>query len=128
MGRLLGCTAAEVQADREGAAKRAVERFGCSVALKGYRTVIASPGGGPCLVNPTGNAGLASGGTGDVLTGLIGGLMAQGMAPADAAAAGVYVHGLAADIAVKSTTQRGLVARDVVHALPLAWRFLDREG
>jgi NAD(P)H-hydrate epimerase len=71
---------------------------------------------------------LASGGTGDVLTGLIGGLMAQGMAPADAAAAGVYVHGLAADIAVKSTTQRGLVARDVVHALPLAWRFLDREG
>ncbi|MBX7258723.1 MAG: NAD(P)H-hydrate dehydratase [Candidatus Hydrogenedentes bacterium] len=127
MARLMQCTATEVQADRENIAKRAAQRFACVVALKGHRTVIADPNGN-ALVNPTGNAGLASGGTGDVLAGLLGGLLAQGISPYDAALIGVYTHGLAADIAVKSTTQRGLIARDVTHALPMAWHFLEREA
>jgi len=127
IARLAQCTTAEVQADREGVAKRMAQRLGCVVALKGYRTVIAEPNGA-CLINPTGNAGLASGGTGDVLAGLLGGLLAQGLSARDAALIGVYAHGLAADIAVKSTTQRGLIARDVTHALPMAWHFLEREA
>jgi NAD(P)H-hydrate epimerase len=127
MARLAQCTTAEVQADREGVAKRMAQRLGCVVALKGHRTVIADPNGN-CLVNPTGNAGLGSGGTGDVLAGLLGGLLAQGISTYDAALIGVYAHGLAADIAVKSTTQRGLIARDVTHALPMAWHFLEREA
>ena len=80
--------------------------------LKGASTVIAAPDG-RVFVNPTGNSGLASGGTGDVLTGLIVGLMAQGMSPLDAACAGVFLHGLAADIAVQSLTEYCLAAGDL---------------
>lgn len=127
MARLASCSTASVQADRDGFARRMAQRCNCVVALKGHRTVIASPNG-DVLINPTGNAGLASGGTGDVLAGLVGGLLAQGISPHDAALIGVYTHGLAADIAVKSTTQRGLIARDVTHALPMAWQFLEREA
>jgi NAD(P)H-hydrate epimerase len=82
--------------------------------------VIAAPDG-TVYVNPTGNSGLASGGTGDVLTGLITGLMAQGMSPLDAACAGVFLHGLAADIAVQSLTEYCLAAGDLPHYLPQAF-------
>jgi NAD(P)H-hydrate epimerase len=126
MARLLGCSATEVQADREAAATEAASRFGCVVVLKGYRTVIAD-GAGAVYVNPTGNAGLAGGGTGDVLSGLIGGLMAQGMSGLHAAVLGVYVHGLAGDIAARRKTQRGMAASDVVQCVPDAWRAIERD-
>jgi ADP-dependent NAD(P)H-hydrate dehydratase / NAD(P)H-hydrate epimerase len=124
MARLLKKTTADVQRDRPAAASEATRRFQCVVVLKGHRTIIATPGG-ELFENTTGNAGLAKGGTGDVLAGLIGGLLAQGMSPRDAAILGVYVHGLAGDYAAAAKTQRGMVAMDVVHALHEAWRHLE---
>lgn len=126
MARLLGVGTADVQRDRTAAANEAVRRFGCVVVLKGHGTVVATPDG-EFFVNTTGNAGLAKGGTGDVLAGLIGGLAAQGLPLRDAAVLGVYVHGLAGDCAGAVKTQRGMVAMDVVHALPDAWRYLETE-
>lgn len=143
MARLTGLSTAGIQKDREGAAKRLAEasaafpslspsllpetrnpKPGCVVVLKGYRTVIAAPDG-RTAVNPTGNSGLASGGTGDVLAGLLGGLLAQGMAPYEAACLGVYLHGLAGDLAAEQFTARGMTAGDVIAALPQAWRALE---
>jgi len=94
--RLLGSTAARVQQDRLAAAQQLAQQFACCVVLKGSGTVIAEPGETP-LINPTGNARLATAGTGDVLAGLIGARLAQGETAFEAAAAAVYLHGLAAD-------------------------------
>ena len=94
--RLLTSTAGQVQADRLGAARQLVERFGCVVVLKGSGTVIAAPGQTPAI-NPTGNARLATAGTGDVLAGMIGARLAAGLPAFQAACEAVYQHGLAAD-------------------------------
>lgn len=95
-GRLLGCTAAQVQQDRLGAARELVQRFGCVVLLKGSGSVIAGPQRAP-LLNPTGSARLATAGTGDVLAGLLATRLATAPSAFDAAAAAAYEHGLAAD-------------------------------
>ncbi|HOZ47583.1 MAG TPA: NAD(P)H-hydrate dehydratase [Candidatus Hydrogenedentes bacterium] len=124
MARLMKSTAGEVQARRDEVAKTFAADRGCVVVLKGHRTVIAGPSG-EAYVNPTGNSGLATGGTGDVLSGLIGGLLAQGLSPLDAAVVGVYIHGLAGDIAAEACTQRGMIAGDVIAAIPEAWRRLE---
>jgi len=94
--RLLGCTAAQVQADRLAAGRELVQRSGCVVVLKGSGTVIAAPEVAP-LINPTGNARLATAGTGDVLAGMIAARIATGLPTLEAAAGAVYTHGLAAD-------------------------------
>ncbi|MCZ8295127.1 MAG: NAD(P)H-hydrate dehydratase [Hylemonella sp.] len=94
--RLLACTTAAVQADRLAAAQQLAQRFGCTVVLKGSGTVIAAPGRLP-VINPTGNARLATAGTGDVLAGLIGARLAQGESAFDAACAAVWLHGRAAN-------------------------------
>lgn len=94
--RLLGCTADTVQADRLGAARTLAARFGAVVVLKGSGSIVASPDGN-CCINASGNAALATAGTGDVLAGWIGGLWAQGLDAATAAALGVFSHGAAAD-------------------------------
>jgi hydroxyethylthiazole kinase-like uncharacterized protein yjeF len=99
--RLLGQSTLEIQQDRLRAAHALAERYRCVVVLKGSGTVIASPEG-PCALNPTGNAGLATGGTGDVLSGLLGALLAQGCATYPAALAAVYLHGLSADVLTSS--------------------------
>lgn len=119
--RLLGVTIAEVQVDRVGAARRLAEATGATVALKGARTVVAGPDG-EVVVNPTGNPGMASGGTGDVLTGIAGGLLAQGLGPVAALRAAVYLHGLAGDLAAEAGGTAGLLAGDVARALPAAIR------
>jgi NAD(P)H-hydrate epimerase len=119
--RLLGCGVAEVQADRIGSARRLAAESGAVVALKGARTVVASPDGRVTL-NPTGNPGMATGGTGDVLTGVAGGLLAQGVAPPAALGAAVYLHGLAGDLAAETRGEAGLVAGDLADALPAAIR------
>jgi len=119
MGRLLGVSTDEVQGDRLGVARRAAGELGCIMVLKGARTIIATPDG-QVRVNPTGNPGMASGGTGDVLTGMIGGLLAQGPAPFDAAAAAVFFHGLAADRAAEQKTEPCLIAGDIIDFLPSA--------
>ncbi len=95
-GRLLGCDAQQVQQDRLAASRELVRRFGCVVVLKGSGSVIAAPQRAP-LINPTGNARLATAGTGDVLSGMVAARLATGMSALDAAAGAVYAHGLAAD-------------------------------
>ena len=118
--RLLKISSAEVQGDRLGAAEKLVKRSGCVVVLKGACTIIAAPGakGAKVYFNTTGNAGLASAGTGDVLSGMIGGLLAQGYAPLTSALVAVYAHGLAADrLALKAGTV-GIVATDLLGVIP----------
>jgi NAD(P)H-hydrate epimerase len=125
-GRLLERPVAEVQADRLASARALAEASGAWVALKGAGTVVASPGGptAEVVVNPTGNPGMATGGTGDVLTGIAGGLLAQGLPPEAALRAAVYVHGLAGDLAAAERGEAGLLASDVAHAVPGALRRL----
>jgi NAD(P)H-hydrate epimerase len=94
-------------------ATRFAERHGVYLALKGARTIIAGPDG-RVFINPTGNSGMGSGGTGDVLTGLIGGFLAQQQDPLDALALGVFVHGMAGDRAADRLGQRGLLASDLL--------------
>lgn len=119
MARLLGTTARKVQSDRRGIAGRTAKRLGAMVVLKGHRTVIASPSG-RTAVNRTGNPGMATAGMGDVLTGVIAALIGQGMEPFAAARAGVYVHGLAGDLAARRVGQVSLTAGDVLETLPSA--------
>lgn len=122
--RLLGSTNAAVQGDREGAV-RALVALGAEVAvLKGHETLVASADGRVAR-NTTGGHGLAKGGSGDVVAGLIGGLIAQGMAPFDAACLGVFVHGLAGDLAQARHSARAMLARDVLAALGEAWLQLE---
>jgi NAD(P)H-hydrate epimerase len=119
MARLVGGDTATVQADRLRTARRLAAEARVVVVLKGARTVIASPDGAAAIC-PTGNPGMASGGTGDVLAGVVGGLLAQGLAPADAAALAVFAHGLAGDRVALRQGEVGLLARDVVDELPSA--------
>jgi ADP-dependent NAD(P)H-hydrate dehydratase / NAD(P)H-hydrate epimerase len=125
LGRLLDIPTAEVQADRIAAARRAAEETEAIVVLKGSLTLVAS--GRAVFVNPTGNPGMATGGTGDVLTGLIAGLLAQGLDALDATLLGVYLHGLAGDIAAGFQGEAALTAGDLIDALPEAFRELRGE-
>ncbi len=124
MSRLTGKTIAEIQASREETAAELAERFGITVVLKGKNTVIA--GDGRISVNPTGNPGMATGGTGDVLTGVIAAFAAQGADLFSASVLGTYVHGLAGDLAAEEKGFCGLIAGDVAEALPYAIRQLEK--
>ena len=117
MATLTGTSIAEVQKDRVDCARRWAAHWGVAVALKGALTVIADPGG-LVRISPFANPGLASGGTGDVLTGVIAGLMAQGLSPFDAACCGVFLHGLAAETVVRERGNTGVLASDLVERLP----------
>jgi NAD(P)H-hydrate epimerase len=119
MGRLLDLSTSEVQKKREKVALKAAQLFNCIVVLKGQHTVIADKSG-KVSVNKTGNPGMASAGMGDVLTGMIAGLAGQGIGSYDAAVWGVYLHGLAGDLAAKQKGEYGLIASDVVDKIPEA--------
>ncbi|MFH0779193.1 MAG: NAD(P)H-hydrate dehydratase, partial [Candidatus Eisenbacteria bacterium] len=119
MSRLSGETPAAIAADRVSTAKRFAAQLGIVVLLKGAPTVIAQPEG-PTYVNPTGNEGLASGGSGDVLTGIIAALLGQGLPVVQAAALGAYLHGLAADLARETVGEEGMIASDLIDCLPAA--------
>ena len=121
LARLLGITTADVQRDRIAVARDLATRSGAHVVLKGAASVIARPDG-VVLLNPTGNPGLASGGTGDVLTGITGAFLARGLAPGDALASAVYLHGLAGDIAKERVGEESLIARDVIASLAEAFQ------
>jgi ADP-dependent NAD(P)H-hydrate dehydratase / NAD(P)H-hydrate epimerase len=122
MGRLLGISAAEVQRDRLNIARNFAGERELIVVLKGYRTLIAQPHG-EVWVNPTGNPGMATGGTGDILTGMIAGMIAQNARDViRAVIAAVYLHGLAGDVARETMGEASLVATDLVRALPEAMR------
>lgn len=127
MARLLGTTAARVQEDRLGVAEAAAKEWGVTVVLKGARTVVATPAGQTFLI-PTGNPGMATGGSGDVLTGMIAGFLAQGLQPEEAAALGAYVHGAAGDAAARVRGQRALTAGDLLAYLPQVLRELEGEA
>lgn len=120
LGRLLGLSSGEVQADRLAAARRVAEETGAVVVLKGRGTLVAEPDG-EVAVNPTGNPGMATGGSGDVLTGLLAALLAQGYEAAAAAQLAVYVHGLAGDLAAETLGFEGLAAGDLISAIPRAF-------
>lgn len=118
MARLVTESSAQsVNKDRIGTAARFARERGCYVVLKGARTVIARPDG-MAAICPTGNPGMATAGTGDVLTGMIAGLLAQGLAPWEAACAATYVHGLAGDLAADVIGQTSLMAGDVIDHIP----------
>jgi hydroxyethylthiazole kinase-like uncharacterized protein yjeF len=117
MSRLMGITAQEVQDDRIGVAKTCAASYNSIVVLKGNRTVITTPEG-KVYINATGNPGMASGGTGDVLTGMIGGLLAQGLSSLEAAKWGVFLHGLAGDLAAQAIGEIPLIASDIIDYLP----------
>jgi NAD(P)H-hydrate epimerase len=118
--RLRQTTIAEVQKGRATqAAKLAAMAPGLIVVLKGAGTVVTD--GNRCYVNTTGNPGMATGGSGDVLTGVIAALLAQGASGFDAAQMGVYVHGFAGDIARDHDGEIGMIAGDIVDALPDAF-------
>jgi len=116
---LLGCGAAEVNRDRLAAARRLAEATGACVLLKGAASVTAEPSG-RVVVNPTGGPALATGGTGDVLLGVVTGLLAQGLTAFDAAALGAWVHGAAADALARDIGPSGLLAGDLARAIPAA--------
>ncbi len=116
MARLTGLTIPEIQADRETVARRFAEEHGVTVVLKGHKTVIASPGE-KVLVNPTGNPGMATGGSGDVLAGMIASFLAQGMPAGKAAMCGAFLHGAAGDLAAQRLSQHAMLPRDILGEL-----------
>jgi hydroxyethylthiazole kinase-like uncharacterized protein yjeF len=122
MARLVGGSVPEVQANRVAVARRAATAWNAIVVLKGQQTVIASPDG-RIAINSTGNPGMATGGTGDVLTGMLAGLTAQFVANDwfQTICFGVYLHGLAGDIAWEEHEQAPLMATDLIRAIPRAW-------
>jgi ADP-dependent NAD(P)H-hydrate dehydratase / NAD(P)H-hydrate epimerase len=128
MARLLGGAIRDVQSDRLQAARSAAKRWNAHVILKGFHTIISSPDG-KIFVNTTGNAGLAKGGTGDVLTGLLAALTAQFKTDdwPRVLALGVYLHGLAADMAIADMDSSGLIADDLIALIPQARARLLRE-
>ncbi|MBI4746642.1 MAG: NAD(P)H-hydrate dehydratase, partial [Deltaproteobacteria bacterium] len=126
MGRLLGVSSRDVQADRVGIAKRYAEENNVCVALKGAHTVIAVPEG-RAYINTTGNPGMATAGAGDVLTGMIAGLLAQGLKPELAAIAAVYLHGLAGDLLRNEMGEYGIIATDIIEKIPYAINSVRRE-
>lgn len=115
--RLLQCSVAEIQADRPKAVRQLAEKYGCTAALKGSGTLITAPGY-DILQNPTGNPGLARGGSGDVLAGMAAALLAQGLSAMDAAACAVWLHGAAADRCAARTSQLTMLPHDILTDLP----------
>jgi ADP-dependent NAD(P)H-hydrate dehydratase / NAD(P)H-hydrate epimerase len=129
MARLLGCTAAEVQAQRAELALKCAADWNIHVVLKGHQTVAAAHG--IAFINSTGNPGMGTGGTGDVLTGVLAGLTAQ-YGTEDwqrVLAFGVYLHGLAGDLAYTEFGEAPLMATDLIHFLPKAYaKFYSESG
>lgn len=116
MARLTGLSAAEINADREEIARQYAEKWNAVMVLKGSHTVVAAPDGRAC-VNPTGNPGLARGGSGDVLAGMTAALLACGLPAYEAAACAVYLHGAAADRAAAALGEYGMLPHDILSQL-----------
>lgn len=126
MARLIGKSVKEVQSHRLEVAREFSRQYGVTLVLKGFRTLIASADG-EVQVNPTGNPGMAKGGTGDVLTGMVAGLMAQfsERPVGEPATAAVYLHGLAGDLAAAESGQHSMLAGDLLEKIPDAYKTLS---
>lgn len=123
MARLVDCSIRDIQADREKYARQLAESTGAVVILKGHQTVVA--GEGRLAINTTGNAGMATGGSGDVLTGVTAAIAGQGLPALDAARLAAHVHGLAGDLQAEKLGMVSLIARDLIDGLPAAWKMLE---
>ena len=121
MSRLTGLATPLVNAERERVALDFAQKYGVVTVLKGAGTVIASPNG-KVLVNPTGNSGMATGGSGDVLAGMTASILAQGASAFSSAAAAVYLHGLAGDIAAEKYGKISMLPTDLINCIPLAYK------
>lgn len=119
MSRLLNIPVKEIQNHRKRITRETASKLKTVVILKGHNTVVAAPSG-EVFVNSTGGPAMATGGMGDVLTGVVAALMSQGLSPFSASKLAVYIHGLAADWVVKEKGSRGIIASDVIDKLPLA--------
>lgn len=119
MARLLDCSVTDIEENREETAVRFAKEYGVTLVLKGHHTIIASPLG-EIHVNESGNSGMATGGMGDVLSGVIGSFIGQGLNPYHAALLGVFLHGLAGDMAASEIGKFGMIAGDVLMRLPKA--------
>ncbi len=117
LSRLIDQEVSAIEADRVGIARKIARDWGVVLVLKGVPTVTALPSG-EIFINSTGNSGLATGGSGDVLTGLMAGLIAQGMSPEESAPVGVYLHGLLADRLKRELGERAMLPRDLLNVMP----------
>lgn len=130
LARIMGCSAPDIGRDRAAWARRAAEATGAVVVLKGARTLVAAPDG-RLAVNPTGNSGMATAGSGDVLSGVLGAMCAGGAGGLgsvfDAACAAVFCHGVAGDLAAEAKGKRGMTAGDVLHCLPASFAAVERD-
>ena len=120
MARLLHSTPKAVNSNRENTAIDFAKKFGVVTVLKGAGTIIASPDG-EVYINHTGNSGMATGGSGDILSGIIGSLLAQGASPINAAAAGVFLHGTIGDLAAEKLGKISMLPTDMIDMIPTAY-------
>ncbi len=121
--RLLGCSLDEVLNDMEGCAIKICKKYNCITVLKSHRTIVTD--GEKIYRNTTGNSALAKAGSGDVLAGMIAGILAQGASPYEASCLGVYLHGLAGDLAKNELTEYGVLATDTINFIPYAVKHLE---
>ena len=119
MSRLMGVSCKEIEEYREKIAIEAAQKYNSTVVLKGHNSVIASTNG-DCYINPTGNSGMATAGSGDVLAGIISGIVAQTKNCLSSTLAGVYLHGYSGDIAAENLTEYSVIASDLIKYLPPA--------
>lgn len=117
MSRLTNLSSKDIEASRLKTARDFARRYNCVLLLKGHRTVVASPQG-KTYINHTGNVGMATAGSGDVLTGMITAFLGQGMNPFDAAKYGAYYHGKAGDLAVRKKSKASIIASDIIEQIP----------
>lgn len=123
MSRLIGLSPAAINDRRIEVARETARQFDCVIVLKGVPTVIAAPGG-ECYINTSGDSGMGTAGSGDVLTGLISGFLAQGAPPLNAAVLGVHVHGLSGEIVAREKTSYAMIARDLGTGIPRGMQLL----
>ncbi len=124
LARLLKINVEEIQKKREEIAVDFARRYKLTVVLKGFQTVVSTPQG-EIYINKSGNPGMATAGMGDVLSGMLGTLLARGFSPFEAAKAAVYLHGSAGDLAAREKGEEGMIASDVVEKIPEAIKFAD---
>ena len=124
MSYIIGKDTAFIQKKRKEVARAFAREYNVVLVLKGHRTVVAEPGG-KIYINKTGNPGMATGGAGDVLTGVIASFMGQGLDPYEASCLGVYVHGLAGDLVSREKGQLSLIATDLLNKIPKALKALS---
>ena len=125
MGRLFGQSVSEILKRRKLIAQKYAKYYNTTIVLKGHHSLVAS-GKGDLYINKTGNPGMATAGSGDVLSGIIGAFLAQGLQAFSAAKYATYIHGLAGDIAAKEKTQIGLIASDIINRIPDALKKSSR--